>query len=159
MKKAILGSLIAILLFNSGAFASINLDLSAPKPINAAVRSALLPGWGQMWNQQETKGWIVLGVFAVTVAGGFYFNYLAEKDYQDYVALGAVNGSKFDDYLSKRKVSQIFTFAAIGTWVYAVVDAYFTCKSQVANNQRTSWFNINYNPSNDGVYINYTKKI
>ena len=160
MKKIIVSAIISVLLLNGSAFASnISADFSDTKPINAAIRSALLPGWGQMWNEQETKGYIVLGVFAVTVAGAFYFNNRAEKAYDDYVALGAIDGSKFDDYESYHNTSKIFTFAAIGTWLYAVVDAYFVCKSRVANAPKVAWFNIDYTPSNDAVVLNYHRKI
>ncbi len=159
MKKILFILIIAALFINSSAYAEqISLDFSARKPFNAAVRSALMPGWGQGWNEQPTKGWITFGVFAVSVAGAFYFNSESEKKYEKYQDQGLINGDYYNDYESNRTTSQVFTFVAIGTWLYGVIDAYFTCKSQNSY-PKTSSVQFFYDQKNDGLYLSYSKKI
>lgn len=143
---------------NSAAFASdkLELDFSERKPVNAAVRSLLMPGWGQGWNDQPTKAWITFGVFAVSVFGAFYFNNQADKNYEKYEDRGQKNNSYYDDYESDYLTSQIFTFVAIGTWLYGIIDAYFVCKSQIS--KPASSFNFFYNQKNDSFTLTYSKK-
>lgn len=158
MKKIILTILISVFLMNSAAYASdkLEFDFSKRKPANAAFRSLLMPGWGQGWNEQPTKAWITFGVFAVSVAGAFYFNNQSEKDYEKYEEAGQVNSRYYDDYESDYQLSQIFTYAAIGTWLYSIIDAYFVCKSQIS--KPTASFNLLYDQKNDSINLTYTKK-
>ena len=159
MKKIIAIVFIVSLFISSNAYAgAIELDFSQRKPINAAVRSALMPGWGQHWNEQPVKGWITFGLFAASVFGAFYYNNRASSYFDKYESQGLINGSYFDDYESARNKSQIFTFVAVGTWLYSVIDAYFVCKSQVSGSQKVSSINLFYNPKSDAYYAVYSRK-
>ena len=159
MKKIISLLFIALLIFNSSAYAADKMvfDFSEITPFNAAVRSALVPGWGQHWNGQKTKGYITFGVFAVSALAAYYFNVEADKYYDKYVDMGLVYGRYFDDYESNYKTSQILTFVAIGTWLFAVVDAYFVCKSK-NKDTRTYSLNIYYDNNRDAAFVAYTKR-
>ncbi|MCL2485112.1 MAG: DUF5683 domain-containing protein [Endomicrobia bacterium] len=159
--KKITAFIFAFCLFaNSSAYAgTIELDFSKEKPINASLRSAVLPGWGQMWNEEETKGWIVMGVFAVSVAGAFYFNHQAQYYYEKYENQGIINGGYYNDYERNYQTSQILSFVAIGTWLYAVIDAYVVCKKQMDRYTKTSSLNFYYNQYNDSLGFIYSRKI
>ncbi|MCL2145071.1 MAG: DUF5683 domain-containing protein [Endomicrobia bacterium] len=160
MKKITALLFIAALFINSPAYAeNIDLDFSGVRPVNASVRSALMPGWGQGWNNQPVKGWITFGVFAVSVAGAFYFNAQAYEKYDSYEEKGIVNGKLYNEYEDNRTLSQVFTFAAIGTWLYSVIDAYFVCKKHLASETPVSAFKFYYNQENDGYYLAYGRKI
>jgi len=158
MKKILFILLAVLVVFSPSARAGLlQADFSEHKPFNAAIRSALMPGWGQLWNEQETKAYITFGVFAVSLIGAFYFNAQAENKYRDYEKQGIVNSSLFDDYQNNRNTSVVLTYVAIGTWLYAVIDAYFTCKSHVSN-PKTSSFNFFYNRKDGSFCLSYSKK-
>jgi len=163
MKKTIASLvIISIFVFTSNVFAqNVTADFSKATPFNAALRSALMPGWGQGWNEQPTKGWIVFGVFAASVFGAFYYNNQAFGKYDEYKNFGAIDGPAYSDYERYRSTSQVFTVLAIGTWLYAVIDAYFTCKSQIAAGPaaKTSAFNFQYDPNRAAYIVNYSYKI
>jgi hypothetical protein len=159
MRKIILLAFITALFINSAAYAgNLTLDLSEVKPVNAAARSALMPGWGQSWNNQPAKAWITFGVFAVSVVGAFYFNAQAFSKYDKYEESGIIDSKYYNEYEDNYTVSQILTFAAIGTWLYSVIDAYFVCKKQVESEAPVSAFNFYYNQKNGGYYLTYSKK-
>jgi hypothetical protein len=160
MKKIILLVFITALFINSTAYAGkLELDFSEKTPFNASVRSALMPGWGQSWNDQPVKAWITFGVFAASVVGAFYFNEQAFDKYEKYEEQGIIDGKHYDEYESDYNTSQILTFVAIGTWLYAVIDAYFVCKKQVANTSPlASSFKLHYDQKNNGYFLTYSKK-
>lgn len=157
MKKIILLALITVFFINNVYAGTISLDFTEKKPVNASLRSALMPGWGQMWNEQPTKAWITFGVFAVSVASAFYFNSEADKKYDKYEEQGLINGDYYSDYEDNRTISQVFTFVAIGTWVYGIIDAYFTTKKQNAAPKPSS-INLSYNHKDNGLYLSYSKR-
>ncbi|MDR2426616.1 MAG: DUF5683 domain-containing protein [Endomicrobium sp.] len=156
MKKIILLTIIAVLIINSAAYAgNIKLDFSKAKPVNAFVRSALMPGWGQGWNNQPVKAWVTFGVFAVSAAGAFYFNSQAFHKYEKH----EISGKYYDEYESNYTTSQILTFVAIGTWLYSIVDAYFVSKHQIdLLPPVTSYLNFYYDDKNDAYYLIYSKR-
>lgn len=135
---------------------TFTVDCTHYSALNAAVRSALMPGWGQGWNEQKTKGWIVFGIFACSVTGCILFNREAEKNYSDYEEIGARNSSKYDDYKDNLNISRILGGVALATWIYAVVDAYFVGKSRESLYVRNH-FDVQL-CSNDGFMIKYKTK-
>jgi TM2 domain-containing membrane protein YozV len=159
MKKIIILSISAVLAFNASLFAEpvdVSLDFSGKREVNAALRSTLMPGWGQHYNEQPTKGWIVLGLFGVCAVGAFYYNNQAFSTYDKYKNYGMIESKYYDDYESQYLTSQIFTFAAIGVWLYGIIDAYVVSKSGVIS---ASAVNFYYSKSSDAYYLSYSKKI
>lgn len=139
---------------------SVTVDLSKYTGTNAAVRSLFMPGWGQGWNEQYTKGWIVFGIFAVSTFGYFYYFNKAEADYKKYENNGSIDSSYYDDYQSHYNTSLTCGIVALVTWAYAVADAYFVGREkskQYAYQHYNKKFNIMaYN--NDGVMLKYRTK-
>jgi len=158
IKKTIL-FVSCILLLNASSVqsaCSVTCDFSEYNAFNASVRSAIMPGWGQGWNDQTTKGWLVFGAFALSVFGAFYYYNTAESDYERYEKMGSINGSVYDDYKTGLNTSRAFGIVAVATWLYAVVDAY------VIANKKSKLYTYNkidftaYN--SDGVMLKYRTK-
>jgi hypothetical protein len=159
MKKIIILSIAAVLVFNSSLFAEpleVSLDFSGKNEINAALRSMIMPGWGQNYNEQPTKALVILGLFGVCVAGAFIYNNQAFSSYNDYKNYGMIESKYYDDYEAQYLTSQIFTFAAIGVWIYGIIDAYAVSKSGVRS---ASALNFYYSKSSDAYYLSYSKKL
>ena len=51
-----------------------SVQVYAPSPSGAMVRSALLPGWGQLYNQKGLKALIVLGIEGGLAANAAHLN-------------------------------------------------------------------------------------
>ncbi|MDD2524280.1 MAG: hypothetical protein WCS83_02015 [Endomicrobiia bacterium] len=160
MIKKIVLFISCILLLNASSAqsaCSLTCDFSEYTAMNASVRSAIMPGWGQGWNEQTTKGWIVFGVFSLSVFGAFYYYNVAESDYEKYENMGSINGSLYNDYKSSLNTSRTLGVVAIATWVYAVVDAYIVAnkKSKLYSYKK---FDVTAY-SNDGIMLKYKTKI
>ncbi|MCL2388807.1 MAG: DUF5683 domain-containing protein [Elusimicrobia bacterium] len=158
MKIKILALVLCLLLLSNGkahAFL-VRADLDEHTPTNAAIRSALIPGWGQYFNEQRAKGNVVFGVFLLTAIGAFYFNSQAQRSFRQYERLGIAGGPLFNDYRRHRSTSQAFTFVAIASYIYAVADAYFTARRIVP--RRSYVFNIYYDPRMRQAGIRYGRK-
>ncbi len=158
MFKKIFTLIISIVLLssinaNTVRACSLTCDFSEYTATNAAIRSAVMPGWGQRWNEQKTKGWIVFGVFAATVFGTFYYLNKSEGDYRSYERLGARNSSYYDDYERDLNTSRIFGVLAVATWVYAVVDAYLVADKK-SQEYVSNKFNVDVY-GRDGVMVTY----
>lgn len=99
------------------------IDLSHHTRRNAAVRSTLLPGWGQFFNQQDIKGYIIAGGAVAALGSGYLAFRQAENTYDDYEKAGLRNGSLYNDYESQQQ--QAFTLTAAGAliWIYGIIDA------------------------------------
>ena len=153
MKKLFALLTVLAILFNVPAAnaCTFTIDCTHYSALNAAARSSLMPGWGQGWNGQKTKGWIIFGIFAGSVTGCILFNREAENNYSDYEKIGAIDGSKYDDYKDNLNISRILGGVALATWIYAVVDAYFVGKSK--ENMYVKHFDVNY--SEDGFMVRY----
>ena len=132
---------------------SLTCDFSEYTATNAALRSAIMPGWGQGWNNQKTKGWIVFGVFAASVFGTFYYLNKSEGDYISYERLGAKDSSYYDDYERDLNTSRILGCVAVATWIYAVVDAYLVAKKE-SKKYAFEKFNVD-TYGRDGVMVTY----
>jgi hypothetical protein len=159
MKKIIIFSIASALIFSSSLFAEpieLSLDFSKRAEIDASLRSMLMPGWGQHYNEQPTKAWIVLGVFGVCVAGAFYYNNKAFSTYNDYKQYGMIESKYYDDYQAQYLTSQIFTFAAIGVWLYGMIDAYVVAKGGLVSASKVNFY---YSKSSDAYYLSYSRKI
>jgi hypothetical protein len=99
-------------------------ELTHHSPTSSAIRSAFVPGWGQGYNRQRVKGAILFATFAALTYGAVD-QYNASKDsYDAYQARGLQNDVLYDDYESEKTRSLILGTAAVGLWVFAIVDAY-----------------------------------
>jgi hypothetical protein len=103
-----------------------NYDLGAHTPVNAAIRSTVLPGWGQFFNSDTTKGYVVSAGFVVTALASYYFYSKANDTYADYENKGVKGDALYSDYETQSNQAAITSFIAAGIWVYGIADAYIT---------------------------------
>ncbi|MBR3654087.1 MAG: hypothetical protein IKN62_01470 [Elusimicrobia bacterium] len=155
MIKKFIVIIISVMLLNctNASACTMTCDFSEYTEMNAALRSAVMPGWGQGWNNQKIKGWIVFGVFAVSVFGTFYYLNKSEGDYVTYKRLGSRGASYYDDYENDLNTSRILGCVAVATWVFAVVDAYLVAKKE-SKKYAFEKFNID-TYGKDGVMLRY----
>jgi len=123
----------------------LDVDFSAHTPANAALRSMVLPGWGQCFNGQTTKGYIVTSGFVVTAAASYLFYTQANQTYDDYGRIGVRNGSLYSDYEAQSNQAMLASLVAAGVWVYGMADAYIVSNKTQKNNP--------YAGHNDGVQL------
>ena len=86
--------------------------LSDPRP-GAAMRSALVPGWGQYYKGHRTKGWVVGGLFIGSVTAAIIAN-ASVADTGDTNGTDGGGSTLFRD-------AMIVTSA--GIWLYGYLDA------------------------------------
>lgn len=155
MIKKFIVIIISVMLLNSvnASACSLTCDFSEYTATNAAIRSAVMPGWGQGWNEEELKGWIVFGIFAVSVFGTFYYLNKSEGDYETYRRLGSIDSSYYDDYEKDLNTSRILGGIAIATWIFAILDAYVVAdvKSEKYAYKKFKF----YAYGNDGFMVSY----
>lgn len=160
MIKKISVLIICLMLFISSSvdakLCNQKFDFSNYSASNAALRSALLPGWGQGWNEQETKGWIIFGVFIASACMAFHFNNEAEKSYKFYSQIGAPAGTEYDNYKRNFDTARILGTVAVLTWIYAVADAYFVAKKEEKKYVKNKFNLVMHN--NDGFKLEYKTK-
>ncbi|MDR3257163.1 MAG: DUF5683 domain-containing protein [Endomicrobium sp.] len=159
MKNIIVFILIIILLLGINSYASVfTIDVSENTSDYSALRSALIPGWGQAYNKQPIKAWIIFGLFAASVGGSLYFNNEASKKYDKYKDLGLIDSNYYDDYKRDVNISNICITPAVLFWLYGIIDAYFTSKS-ISGSKSVSSFNVSYNPEKNRLGMNYKYRI
>ncbi len=92
----------------------------------AAFRSALVPGWGQLYNREPVKGiaFLAAGVAALGSAGGFYAAALSARSEYEKNRPGTV---KYRDIANERiDVVNISLIVYGAVWAINLVDAYLS---------------------------------
>ena len=105
--------------------------LELVSPIGAVVRSAVLPGWGQMHASSYLSGGFSLVSTMGFLAGGLVAHRSYQQVYRDEYMPVATSNPKSTQALSiygrvnqVYKVRQFFLLAAVGVWAYSLVDSY-----------------------------------
>jgi hypothetical protein len=84
-------------------------------PAGALLRSAVLPGWGQFYNQRPFKG-IVLGSIELGLLGWLIAEHVASEDAR------MSNDQPAYDQHSQRRLDLIWYTSA--AWLFGMLDAY-----------------------------------
>jgi hypothetical protein len=105
--------------------------------MGAAVRSAFLPGWGQIYTERQIRGGILFIACGTLIAGGFISRNSYQNAYQEYKYAAEESLRKpEDEYLQERKkilydktnqrfkLSQFLFFTSLGIWAYGIIDSY-----------------------------------
>ena len=125
MLRKLVAAVCALTLFSSFAFAKpAAYSFAEVTPQNAAIRSLILPGWGQVFNQQQKKGYIIGGAAFVTFMLAYTSNATALKTYDDYTAAGIKAGTLYSDYEGQQSQAMMMSLVCLGVWAYGVYDAY-----------------------------------
>lgn len=118
-------------------------------PLNASIRSTLVPGWGQSFNGEKRKGSLLFGTTVAAVALSAYFYSSSQHSYDDYKASGRVNNENYDDYTRENALTWAFGSAAAFLWVYSIVNAGNTARRQ--NRQASLPLQISFNSDEASV--------
>jgi hypothetical protein len=100
------------------------LPIYDPRP-GAAWRSLVLPGWGQYYEGQKTKSYIIFSSFAISSIG-LITSLLKENAAHDAylnAQTAAEIESKYETYNKWHKTRQIFTYTESVIWLFAFFDA------------------------------------
>lgn len=122
--------ILAVLLAVPGSLLArpVAIDMSEPTPVNASVRSLILPGWGQYFNG-DTKKMYIIGGGAIVAAVASYLMYArADNTYNDYEKRGIKEDSLYSDYKSQSNQAATVSYIAAGIWVYGIVDAWVSAE-------------------------------
>lgn len=95
-----------------------------PRP-PAAMRSMLVPGWGQLYKGESRKGWALVGAWGVAAGGAVTAHVLrgrAEEAYLDEDDPARV-ADRYDRFNTWHRVRNNAALAAAGVWLVAYVDA------------------------------------
>jgi Family of unknown function (DUF5683) len=94
---------------------------------DAIFRSALIPGWGQIYNNAPVRGGVYLTLTAAAGGGAVAAFLMAEKSKDAYNAIKEPDQKKLDakadEYSARRKWANGLGFAAAGIWVVNIIDA------------------------------------
>jgi tetratricopeptide (TPR) repeat protein len=91
-------------------------------------RSAILPGWGQGYNGQDTKGWILGTSYVVLWAATITTYEIGTQAENKYLSLGAnlsqsAYNSPYDTWSDMSEINHIAYIAVGVVWVYSLIDA------------------------------------
>lgn len=95
-----------------------------PRP-SAALRSLLLPGWGQIHKNDRRKGYVLISSAVITTATLGIFQILqhnAHSDYKNATDPGIIE-QKYDSYNRFYKIRNNSALLLGGVWLYAFFDA------------------------------------
>jgi len=141
MKEFLTCMILVCLLSTSYA---VELDLSQKTPTNSAIRSLIFPGWGQYFNGQKTKSYILVGSEIVSLASTILLFNQAEETYKKYEEKGVKNDPLYDEYSKQMDYVYIGTALSVGIWIYAIVDAYLVCDRQMKGQTSSVFRNIDF---------------
>lgn len=114
-------------------------------PLGAVLRSAIIPGWGQIYNESYIKAPIIWGIFAGIAAGWIYYNtkYVDSRDLFLQTQITAYKDTR-DFYRDQRDLMGIYMGLA---YLLNLVDAYvdaqlFDFSVNEDNFSQQRWLNI-----------------
>ncbi|MCB9357637.1 MAG: hypothetical protein H6505_03600 [Calditrichaeota bacterium] len=97
--------------------------------LSASWRSAILPGWGQIYKQQKVKGTVFAVLQTVTLAAfvAYAFETSARKnDYLDLTEYGSpLIEERYNDYRSAYRTRNLLGYLALGVYIANYYDALY----------------------------------
>jgi len=91
----------------------------------AALRSMLVPGWGQLHKGERRKGLVLLGTWSASVAGAtitFFGRRDARRAYEDADTVDEAL-DRYDPYNRWHQAHQAVLIGMAGVWLFGYVDA------------------------------------
>ena len=122
---------------------------------SAAMRSMLVPGWGQMYKGERRKGHILIVAWGTTAGGAITTHFLrqnAERRYLDADTQEEVF-ERFDAFDRWHKVRNNLFLAASAVWLYSYIDALLLPSTARLNQGSTSFQAIPVSPN--GVQFSF----
>ena len=111
-------------------------------PVGTMVRSAVIPGWGQIHSRNYFRGGLMLIGIGVSTTGALLAQRSFNAEY-NYYALTASNEpdnitavqASYDRANQKYKLRMFFIYTGIGIWVYSIIDSYVSANFYNATSQ------------------------
>lgn len=99
----------------------------------AALRSMILPGWGQIHKGDNQKGLMLAGLWATTAGGSVVAHYFRGEARKQYDASETIEQTqeRFQAFSNWHKIRNNLMLAAAGVWMISYVDAIITGKPTV----------------------------
>ncbi|MFH1378836.1 MAG: DUF5683 domain-containing protein [bacterium] len=113
-------------------------------PRNAAIKSALLPGWGQYANHREGKAYAIAITEIITLSSAYALFYTAQDKYDEYTDKGLKDDELYDDYESYMQGSLIAGGLSVGIWLYSIAEAYVFARDEIKRRNRESSLRLHY---------------
>jgi len=125
-----------------------------PTPI---IKSAIIPGWGQIHKKETKKGIIFLTGFVTTLTSGIITNNISHSFTEDAKnANGAEWINYYNDLSNQYYITSMISFVISGAiYGYNIFDSISSkgAKIYAYNNSKNIWFAINNKSSNIGINI------
>jgi len=103
---------------------------------DAVYRSLIAPGWGQFYNRQPVKGWVVIGAEAALIGGAVAFHLSGQAAYDRYLkknTAGQLGGSPsaeaaalYATSASRYRTRDWLIVGAVAGWLLNVGDAWYS---------------------------------
>lgn len=111
-------------------------------PIGAVVRSAIFPGWGQIYS----RSYIRSGLIVLSIGGSAVGALLAERSfrsrYNAYATLANLEPdneagvlASYEHANQRYKLRMFFLYTGVGIWLYSVIDSYVSANFYNATTQ------------------------
>jgi TolB-like protein len=114
-------------------------------PIDAAFRSMLLPGWGQFYNDHPFRGYLFAALIAVEAGGIIGFKVIGDSQYKKYQNNTVDAVQYFDKAKDSYRIRNYFAYAAVGTWLINVLDAFIGAAADLRHDRESAL------PTNDNT--------
>lgn len=95
-----------------------------PRPA-AALRSMLLPGWGQYYKGEKNKAWLLAGLWTAGITGTIISHFAREEAEDRYLSETSPDDivSRYNRFNTFHKLrNNLFLFSA-GIWLFSYIDA------------------------------------
>ncbi len=128
------------------------------KRADAAVRSMILPGWGQLYKNERQKGIVLMGVWTLTAGGAVIASIQRTnaKDHYDSSSTQAETQQRFKSFSNWHKVRNNLMLGAATVWAYSYIDAILSQK-QLTNRfvDGRDW-QMNILPAKQAVHLQFS---
>ncbi|MBT8401977.1 MAG: hypothetical protein KJO98_15995 [Rhodothermia bacterium] len=118
----------------------------------AALRSMLIPGWGQMYKGQQTKGALMMGVWGLAATGTVASHFIRSNREDRYLAETdpLAVGDRFDDFNRWHKIRNNLALTTVAIWAAAYVDALVVGTGRTSAERRGPRVQLTYRPDLSG---------
>ncbi len=93
----------------------------------AILKSVVLPGWGHLTLEENTKGWVITSAAAVNLTSLVYYVFSTNAKEKRYLNenIPAEIKSKYNEYNSSYKIRNSLIVSFVALWLYAQYDFYY----------------------------------
>jgi hypothetical protein len=95
----------------------------------ASWRSAMLPGWGQIYKQQEVKGAALMAAQAISLAALIFMEFEVHNRHDDYLKVKEYGDptieNRYQDYRRAYRTRNAFGYVTLGIYALNYLDALY----------------------------------